>query len=83
MKSLGSFGHLEVKAVDPIDVAVGKLLSRREKDLDDLRVLTGYFLPEQLVSRLGDCRAHLKDPKLQENARRNWYILFGEELPTG
>lgn len=84
LRSLGSFGHLSVKTVDPVDVAAGKLLSRREKDLDDLRVLVGAIISKQeLATRLLECEAHLRDPKLRENAERNWYILFGEDsLPS-
>lgn len=80
LHSLGRFGKLEVSSVDPLDVATGKLMSRREKDLDDLRVLVRTFTGEQLRGRLRECAAHLGDPKLREAAHRNWYILFGEEL---
>ncbi len=39
VESFGVFGELAVFLVDPVDIAVGKLFSRRDKDLDDVRML--------------------------------------------
>lgn len=82
LTSEGGFRRLQVKCVDPLDVAVGKLMSRREKDLDDLRVLVAHFTREQIVERLSECKSHLQDKRIGENIEHNFYILFGEEPPA-
>jgi hypothetical protein len=80
--SLGRFGRLDVAVVDPYDVLVGKLFSKRAKDFDDLR----NVLPELDLHRF---RTHItsttkcfrSEPRLLEAAERNWYVLTGEPLP--
>lgn len=82
VKSLGRFGNLDVFLVDPLDIFVGKLFSARDKDRDDLRLLAPQLGKSEITNRL--CQAGqslMSDQKLAEHARKNWYILFGEELP--
>lgn len=82
-RSLGLFGNLEVHLVDVYDVCVSKLMSPREKDLDDLRQLVDQLDRSMLERRVAESAgAHLADAKLAATARRNWYILFGQELPS-
>jgi hypothetical protein len=69
--------------VDSVDIAVGKLFSKREKDLDDLRALMPAIGKAVFEDRLQSAgRSLMSDPTFRENARRNWYILFGQELPA-
>jgi hypothetical protein len=82
-RSLGKFGVLSVRIVDPMDVLVGKLFSRRTRDLDDLRQAWTRIDLAALRSRIGSSTTRLRaDPGLLADARRNWYILSGEaDLP--
>ena len=83
VKSLGRFGNFDVFLVDPLDILVGKLFSAREKDRDDLRVLARQFDRSEISDRLHKSGQPLmSDEKLAGYARKNWYILFGEELPA-
>jgi hypothetical protein len=78
----GTFGDLQVYFVDPIDVFLSKLTSKRTKDLDDLRVLARQFDKEKIGQRLKDTmQSILASHDLREQAKQNWYILFGEDLP--
>lgn len=80
---LEGFGNLQVYLVDVYDVFLSKLFGIREKDRDDLRVLVPQLEKEVLVRRLKDTtQSMLASPDLRERAERNWYILFGESLPT-
>lgn len=83
VRSLGSFGQLDVELVDPYDIALSKLFSRREKDRDDLRVLSRQLDKEELTARL---QAHglalLGEPDLRDAAVMNWYVVYGEPLPA-
>jgi hypothetical protein len=81
--SLGLFGQLQVFVVDALDVLVGKLFSAREKDLDDLRMLLPKVDKTQFVERLRSAGAtFVAEERLHPNAQRNWYILYGETLPS-
>lgn len=82
LSSSGTFGRLEVWLVDPQDIFVGKVFSRRDKDLDDLRALRPLLNYDRLRARLTSSARLMSDPKLLEAAEKNWYIVFGEELPT-
>jgi hypothetical protein len=80
---LDRFGSLDVYLVDPLDIFVGKLFSKRSKDLDDLRMLLTKFSRDEIVDRLKSAGGPLLgDENFCENARRNWYILFGDSLPA-
>jgi hypothetical protein len=82
LHSLGRFGALDVLLVDASDIFVRKLLSNREKDLDDLRVLATTIDRNALAIRLRDsAQSLLAEPTLRQNAARNWYIVYGEQLP--
>jgi hypothetical protein len=83
LHSVGTFGKLQVYLVDWYDVFLSKLFSKREKDLDDLRILLTGIDKEVLVRRLRHAGGDLvKDSSLQPAADNNWYVLFGEPLPV-
>lgn len=77
--SLGSFGRLEVSLVDPIDIFIGKLFSRREKDFDDLRALCEMLSRDQIDARLESAKALAADNDLRAHAARSYYIIFGQK----
>ena len=83
LSCLGHFGSLTVYTVDVYDIFLGKLFSARAKDLDDLRAvkprIDKVHLTKQLLSTTA---AFCEEPALKGNAERNWYILFGEDLPV-
>ncbi|HEY9778511.1 MAG TPA: DUF6036 family nucleotidyltransferase [Planktothrix sp.] len=82
-KFLGSFGRIEIYTVDPYDIFVGKLFSNRTKDLDDIREMATKLTKDTLVHRTQTTSVDLrKDATLSSAAERNWYVLFGEDLPT-
>lgn len=83
VRNLGAFGSIQVSVVDVYDVFLGKLFSKRTKDLDDLRALKPQLELDRLVSQLrGSTAALLSDPELRQTAENNWYVVFGESLPT-
>jgi len=82
LHSRGSYGRLEVFLVDPVDIFVGKLFSRREKDLDDLRVLGPILDRAAIDSRICSSTSLLSDEARRELAGDNYYIVFGDQLPT-
>lgn len=78
----GEFGSLTVYLADVYDIFLGKLFSNRGKDLDDLRAIEPQLNKDQLIDRFSNTTVTLmKEPALQEHAQKNWYILFGENLP--
>jgi Nucleotidyltransferase of unknown function (DUF6036) len=83
LHNLGTFGALDVYLVDVYDIFLGKLFSARTKDLDDLRAIKPNidknFLAQQFKATTV---ALLQEPSLKQAAERNWYILFGEGLPS-
>jgi hypothetical protein len=82
--SLGDFGQLQVYLVDVYDVFLSKLFSIREKDRDDMRMLKSQLDKEVLVRRLKETTVSmLAAPGLRQRAVDNWYVLYGEALPTG
>jgi hypothetical protein len=77
-----TYDDLRVYLVDVYDMFLGKLFSRRTKDLDDLRMLAPQLDKPTLVQRLKDTTAALqKDSTLLPLAQQSWYIVFGEALP--
>jgi hypothetical protein len=79
---LDKFGHLDVRLVDPKDVFLSKLFSKREKDRDDLRVLATKLDKTELIKLLQACCHTLRgEQQLDEQAKKNWYVLYGEPLP--
>jgi hypothetical protein len=83
LHSLGRFGRLDVHLVDVYDVFVGKLFSARRKDRDDLRALSAKLDKRAAEARFRHAAGPLlAEPKLAAEATENWYILYGEALPT-
>jgi hypothetical protein len=83
LRFLNRFGSLDVYLVDALDILVGKLFSNREKDRDDLRMLKKQIARDDVVDRLRhDAAPLLAEPPLRANAARNWYVLYGDDLPT-
>jgi Nucleotidyltransferase of unknown function (DUF6036) len=79
IRSLGRFGKIDAFVVDSLDVLVGKLFSKRTKDLDDIRA--AWPLMDQATFRDRVARStnsFRKDPDLVASAQRNWYIVTGE-----
>jgi hypothetical protein len=80
--SLGVFGLLTVFLVDPVDIFVGKVFSKRTKDLDDLRMLKALLDWPTVVSRLQSSAGPLRAiPAALAAAEHNWYVLTGDPLP--
>ena len=83
LHSEGAFGQLQVYLVDPCDVFLSKLFSARDKDRDDLRQLVPQLDKETLARRLHETTASLQaDAALKQRAVDNWYILYGDPLPS-
>lgn len=81
--SQAPFGRLQVDLVDVYDVFLGKLTSIRTKDLNDLTRLAPQLDKAVLVQRFRDTMTStLAAEPLRERAEKNWYVLFGESLPT-
>jgi hypothetical protein len=84
VRSIDAFGKLQVFAVDSYDVVVGKLFSVREKDRDDLRAITPLLDRATIEDRVRRTTAALRsEQRLLDAAKKNWFILFGEDLPIG
>ncbi len=83
MHQFGKFGSMEVYVVDVYDIFLGKLFSARTKDLDDLRIIKPQIDKSKLTKRLlSTTAAFMNEISLRQSAERNWYILFGENLPS-
>lgn len=79
---LDFLGQLRVYTVDVYDLFLGKLFSKRVKDLDDLREMKPKIDRLTLVQRLRDtAAAFVKEPALRQSAEKNWYVLYGEPFP--
>lgn len=77
------FGRLQVYLLDPYDVFLSKLFSVRTKDLDDLREVAPYLDKETLVRLFKEStEPMLASEELRRRAEHNWYILYGEPLPS-
>ena len=78
-----AFGQMQVYLVDPIDVFLSKLFSKRTKDLDDLRALAPQLDKQTIVQRLRETTASLRaDESFRQAGEKNWYIVYGEPLPS-
>jgi hypothetical protein len=81
--SLPPYGQLQVYLLDVYDVFLSKLFSGRTKDRKDLKELAPQLDKETLSRRLKDTtQSMLAAPALHEKADTNWYMLYGEHLPT-
>jgi hypothetical protein len=79
VQSIGQFGNIAASKVDSIDILIGKLFSRRAKDLDDVRQAWLRMDQKTFRSRLGrDTSSFRADPGLRAAAEANWYIVTGE-----
>lgn len=79
--SMGSFRQLTVLLVDPLDILVGKLFSRRVKDQADLDQILPSIPRERFDQRLLYADRLAADESLRQQADKNYYILFGDALP--
>jgi Nucleotidyltransferase of unknown function (DUF6036) len=80
---LGDFGGLRVYLVDPLDIFVSKLSSKKEKHKEDLRVLAQKLDKETAKQRLLDKgRAFLEDPHQRPQIEANWQFIYQEPLFT-
>jgi len=78
-----TFGPLSVFIVDAYDIFLCKLFSPRDKDRDDLRSLKNQLDKTKLIQLLPrTASSFLKEASLRRYAEKNWYILFGEDLPV-
>jgi hypothetical protein len=78
---LGSFGKVQVRLIDPYDIIAGKIFSHRPKDRDDVRLLSSALDKEQLRRRVvGGLSTLGSSVEERDQAIRNWYIVYGEEL---
>jgi hypothetical protein len=83
LTSFRVFDKLAVFLVDPIDIFVGKLFSKREKDLDDLRLLKNELDRETIEGRIASsAQGFLTDSTMRPLGEKNWYVLFGDPLPA-
>lgn len=84
IQSLGRFGQLDVMLIDPIDVLVGKLFTKREKDFRDLRVAFSLIDRSTFTDRVRRSTAKLREePAMLAAAVERWGFLTGEnELPS-
>jgi hypothetical protein len=81
--SQAPFGKLQVSLVDVYDVFLSKLSSARTKDLDDLRMVAPQLDKDTLVHKLKETtQSLLASAKERRQAEQNWYILYGESLPS-
>jgi hypothetical protein len=81
--SLPPLRKLQAYRVSSLDVYVGKLFSRREKDARDLVALRPAFSRSVVEQHVADYGLKLlADPKLRNQIEDNWYVLYGEDLPS-
>ncbi|GMU57798.1 MAG: hypothetical protein AMXMBFR33_69440 [Candidatus Xenobia bacterium] len=71
---------MEVYTVDPLDVAVGKLMSRRNKDRTDLRMPARHYSKSEFTERLAECRNHFQH-EAAAVCQAQLVRAFGEDLP--
>lgn len=83
-QSLGRFSQLDVMLIDPIDVLVGKLFTKREKDFRDLRVAFSMIDRGTFTERVRHSTGKLREePAMLAAAIERWGYLTGEDtLPS-
>jgi hypothetical protein len=80
---LDSYDRLQVYTVDVYDVFLSKLFSIRTKDRSDLNQLLPKLDKDVLVDRFKRTTASmLTSPEFRKRAEDNWFVLFGEALPS-
>ena len=81
---MGEFGKLRVYFVDSYDIFVSKLASKKEKHLDDLRVLAEKLDKNEIKKRLLiDGKVFLDSPFDRPTIEENWQFIFRELLFSG
>lgn len=83
-RSIGQFGQLSVRVVDSLDVLVGKLFSRRNKDYVHVAEAWKQIDRDAFRNRLATSTANLRaDESSHQAGTQNWYVLSGEpDLPA-
>ncbi len=77
----GTFGKIQVRLVDAVDIIAGKVYSARPKDLDDFRLLSLNLNKEELKERVLQGSSSLSSSDQdRRQAITNWYIVYGDEL---
>jgi hypothetical protein len=77
----GTFGKIQVRLVDPLDIIAGKVFSARPKDLDDFRLLSLNLNKEELRQRvLQGSSSLISSDQNRRQAIKNWYIVHGDDL---
>jgi hypothetical protein len=77
----GTFGKIQVRLVDALDIVAGKVFSARPKDLDDFRMLSLTLNKEELRQRvLKGSTSLTSSDQNRRQAMTNWYIVYGEDL---
>lgn len=77
----GTFGKIQVRLVDALDIIAGKVYSARPKDLDDFRVLSLNLNKEELRHRVLQGSSSLaSSDQVRRQAITNWYIVYGDDL---
>ena len=77
----GTFGKVQVRLVDAVDIIAGKVYSARPKDLDDFRVLSLNLNKDELRQRvLQGSSSLISSDQIRRQAITNWYIVYGDDL---
>jgi hypothetical protein len=77
----GTFGKIQVRLVDALDIIAGKVFSARPKDLDDFRLLSLNLNKEELRQRVLQGSTSLtSSDQNRRQAITNWYIVYGDDL---
>jgi len=78
---IGTFGKIQVRLVDALDIIAGKVFSARPKDLDDFRLLALNLNKEELRQRvLQGSSSLISSDQNRRQAIKNWYIVHGDDL---
>lgn len=78
----GQYDDLTVRLVDPTDIFLSKLVSIREKDLEDMRLVLPKLDRQEILDRFrADCQSWIASESLLDRAVKNWQTLTGEQLP--
>ena len=77
----GTFGKIQVRLVDTVDIIAGKVFSGRPKDLDDFRLFSLELDKETLKQRVLQASSTLiACDHDRQQAIKNWYVVYGENL---
>ncbi len=77
----GTFGKIQVRLVDALDIIAGKVYSARPKDLDDFRALSLNLNKQELRQRvLQGSSSLISSDQNRRQAVKNWYIVYGDDL---